>query len=735
MSSAPTPIPAPVVLAAPVAVPVPGPAAPFQSASLYVGDLQNEVTESLLFELFNRVGPVASIRVCRDSVTRRSLGYAYVNFHNVHDAERSLDTMNFTEIKSRPCRIMWSQRDPSLRKSGVGNVFVRNLASSVDNKGLYDTFSVFGNILSCKVATDENSVSKGYGYVHFETAEAAQEAIQKFNGTLIDDVEVSVNSFVRRTERAGQADWTNLYVKQFPVTWDTEKVKELFEVYGAVSNVAIILDADGKSKGPIGFVSYAEHESAVKALAELANKSFPTGSEVEAESFELYVNRAQKKGERHRENKTRFDTLNQEKLSKYQGMNLYVKNIGDTLTDDSFREAFAVFGTITSARIMRQTAEPKASKGFGFICYSSPEEATAAVTDMNGKVIGGKPLVVTLHQRKEHRRAHLAATYAPRSFQGMAQPGMGMPPFMGMYMPQGQGYPNPPRGAPGPGGAMGPRGGMPGGMMADGRPGFFRMPPNMYQGALQPGMAGQQSQGGQWSKRMTGQQGGPVGAGFQSGPGGMQQGQGQGGMRRGNMAPQGQNMAQGAMNTMGGPVANRGPNMGNPMNTNRNQMGGYPPQQQGMQQQGGVNRGGPGMGGVKFNNQARNQNGGQQQQMQQSMAMGMPNMQQGAPNPQQMQMQQQMPPNAGGAPSTGKLDFSDAAFASADPLTQKNLIGEKLYPLIHQHQPEQAGKITGMLLEMDNGELLNLIESPDALMSKIDEALHVLRTHKTIGEE
>merc|ERR1712100_320697 len=100
---------------------------------------------------------------------------------------------------------------------------------------------------------------------------------------------------------------------------------------------------------------------------------------------------------------------------------------------------------------------------------------------------------------------------------------------------------------------------------------------------------------------------------------------------------------------------------------------------------------------------------------------------QGKGMPQQQTQQPQQQANNPNAPLTA------AALAAAAPGMQKQMLGEKLFPSVARHQPELAGKITGMMLEMDNSELLILLESDSQLKAKVDEALRVLDSQKEGG--
>ncbi|XP_032969555.1 polyadenylate-binding protein 4 isoform X8 [Rhinolophus ferrumequinum] len=588
-------------------------ASSYPMASLYVGDLHSDVTEAMLYEKFSPAGPVLSIRVCRDMITRRSLGYAYVNFQQPADAERALDTMNFDVIKGKPIRIMWSQRDPSLRKSGVGNVFIKNLDKSIDNKALYDTFSAFGNILSCKVVCDENG-SKGYAFVHFETQEAADKAIEKMNGMLLNDRKVFVGRFKSRKEREAELgakakEFTNVYIKNFGEEVDDESLKELFSQFGKTLSVKVMRDPSGKSKG-FGFVSYEKHEDANKAVEEMNGK--------EISGKVIFVGRAQKKVERQAELKRKFEQLKQERISRYQGVNLYIKNLDDTIDDEKLRKEFSPFGSITSAKVMLEDGR---SKGFGFVCFSSPEEATKAVTEMNGRIVGSKPLYVALAQRKEERKAHLTNQYMQRVAGMRALPANAI---LNQFQPAAGGY------------------FVPAVPQAQGRPPYYT-----------PNQLAQMRPNPRWQQ------------GFQGMPSAIRQSGPRPTLR--HLAPTGvptavQNLAPRAAVSAAAPRA---------------------------------------VAPYKYASSVR------------------------SPHPAIQPLQAPQP----AVHVQGQEPLTASMLAAAPPQEQKQMLGERLFPLIQTMHSNLAGKITGMLLEIDNSELLHMLESPESLRSKVDEAVAVLQAH------
>ncbi|GLT25780.1 hypothetical protein SLA2020_008890 [Shorea laevis] len=607
-------------------------------ASLYVGDLHPDVNDGHLIDAFSEFQSLASVRVCRDSTTGKSLCYGYVNFISAQDAQRAIEVKNHTLLNGKLIRVMWSLRDPDARKSGIGNVFVKNLNESIDNAKLQELFQKFGNVVSCKVATSEDGKSKGHGFVQFETEESANAAIEELNGSTVVDKQIYVGKFVKKTDRilpSPDAKYTNLYMKNLDPDITEEKLQERFSEFGKIASLVIVKDDNGTSRG-YGFVNFDSPDDARCAMEAMNGSQL--GSKV------LYVARAQKKAEREQILRLQFEEKRKEKILKYKGSNVYVKNIDDDVTDEEFREHFSQCGTITSAKLMRD--DKGISKGFGFVCFSTSEEAAKAVHMFHGYMFHCKPLYVAIAQRKEDRQAQLQLQYAQR-MAGLAGPST--PVIPGGYPPL---YYTTPSGVV---------------SQVPPRPGLMYQPL-----ALRPG----------WRANGFAP---PTAPTFQPSPlpavlNAPRQHRQNRGRVNGNVLPQG-----------GTHPVSYAPHLQQPAHlmTSSKELSN---QQRAVQ--------------VKYisNGRAREIN----------KSSGV------------------LPAasNSVGSVPQGS-DMLSSMLAAASPEQQKQILGERLYPLVEKHQPDLVAKITGMLLEMDNSELLLLIESPEALAAKVGEAMDVLKLSKT----
>jgi polyadenylate-binding protein len=552
----------------------------------------------MLYEHFKVVGSILSARVCQDSSTRKSLGYGYVNFQNPAEAQKAIEVLNGSRILDKPCRIMPVQRDPTLRKSGVANIIIKNIPPDFDHGSLMSFFGRFGKITSVKLATDEKGNPRGYAYVNFEKEEAATQAVNEANNSEVAGKVILVERF--RPRQAMQEElmkkFTNLYIKNIDPSIDDQKLAEIFGKFGEIDSCVIMKNEDGNSKG-FGFVSYKQHDAAVAAVEEYHGKPLYA-----REGSTLYVGRAQSKRERQMEKERRWRER-QAQYAKYP--NLYIKNLDDTVTEEQLREAFERFGPTESVRIARDSLT-KVSKGFGFVSFKEHAHAQKAMQEMAGStLIGMKPLYIAYAQKRDLRRQQLEEMQKKRQR-------FAANPFGGPQAPGLQGGPqiNP------------------------------MLPPQFY--------------GPQMSQ---------LGYGGQ-----MQQGQfGQMPMRPGMPMPQ----------------------------PSRIPMGGMPPQ-------GGILPG-----------------------MMQRLAPTHPLQQ--PVRPMAPMPKPAMPVQPIQRPMQAAIDAQYLASLSAEQ--QKNVLGERLYTYIHKRQPEQSSKITGMLLEMDNSEILNMLDTPELLDSKINEAVEVLQHH------
>ncbi|XP_033107666.1 splicing factor 3B subunit 4-like [Anneissia japonica] len=180
-----------------------------QDATVYVGGLDEKVTEALLWELFLQAGPVVNTHMPKDRVTQLHQGYGFVEFMGEEDADYAIKVMNMIKMFGKPIRV--NKASAHQKNLDVGaNIFIGNLDPEIDEKLLFDTFSAFGVILQTpKIMRDpETGNSKGYAFINFASFDTSDAAIEAMNGQYLCNRAITISYAFKKDskgERHGSA--------------------------------------------------------------------------------------------------------------------------------------------------------------------------------------------------------------------------------------------------------------------------------------------------------------------------------------------------------------------------------------------------------------------------------------------------------------------------------------------------------------------------------------------------
>ncbi|DAA79524.1 TPA_exp: Uncharacterized protein A8136_0297 [Trichophyton benhamiae CBS 112371] len=164
-----------------------------KEATVYIGNLDERVTDKLVWELMLQAGRIVNVHLPKDRVTQTHQGYGFVEFNSEEDAEYASRIMNQVRLYGKPIRVNKASADKQKAVEVGAELFVGNLDPMVTEQVLYDTFSRFGSLISLpKVARDDSNLSKGYGFISFSNFEASDDAIANMNGQYLMNKEISV---------------------------------------------------------------------------------------------------------------------------------------------------------------------------------------------------------------------------------------------------------------------------------------------------------------------------------------------------------------------------------------------------------------------------------------------------------------------------------------------------------------------------------------------------------------
>jgi len=324
---------------------------------LYISDLPYNTNETDIKLFFKRYGDNVSLitinqKYHNENDTRPINGK--VIFKDYETANKARVEMNLRKLKGHAIRLMWEERDNSIRYNSTTNLFIKGIPFNVQPREVYEYFMKFGDISSAKLKENAEGNHLGYGYVTYYKPESAENAIKNTNGKMMwGGGPLQVDYFKKKNERLSTAgpEVFKLYITNFPGDYTENDIIQLTKEFGAILSCNIKTEKIGRR---YALVCYDTEMAVNTAKENLENKNI--------HGYNLFCKIVNDKNypEEVQLNKNRNNNNNKRFFQRYRPgfvnsnnnmCNLFIKEIPYLIKEKEFIDIFSKYGKIVSAKL------------------------------------------------------------------------------------------------------------------------------------------------------------------------------------------------------------------------------------------------------------------------------------------------------------------------------------------------------------------------------------------------
>ncbi|KAI7905184.1 uncharacterized protein BX663DRAFT_502050 [Cokeromyces recurvatus] len=256
--------------------------------TIYVGNLDQRVTDTMLHEIFETIGPVVNVKIVnvRRHNSYAGVNYAFVEYTDPRYAEQAIQDMNGRKIFNFEIKVNWAQQSNTNKEdtSNHFHVFIGDLAPEITDEALVQAFSVFGSMSEAHVMWDAHTgKSRGFGFVAFRDKSDAEQAIATMNGEWLGSRAIRCNWATQKGQTATPAPQpgqqlpfeiviqqtpsyvTSIYVGNLPPNVNQTELIQPFQRFGYIQEVKL------QAERGFAFIKMDTHENAANAIVHLQN--------------------------------------------------------------------------------------------------------------------------------------------------------------------------------------------------------------------------------------------------------------------------------------------------------------------------------------------------------------------------------------------------------------------------------------------------------------------------------